>query len=76
MAEWVLNYAETHYGKAKEQDKLAKASIGAQLLTTHTGIKSLHFESALVDPTAPLGIVTIPGGRPGELRVRILPASL
>jgi len=71
-AEWVLNYAETHYKIAKEQDKLAKASIGAQLLKIHTGIKSLHFESALVDPTAPPGAVTIPGGRPGEPRVRVL----
>jgi hypothetical protein len=68
----VLNYAETHYKKAKEQDKLAKASIGAQLLKIHTGINGLHFESALVDPTAPPGIVTIPGGRPGEPCVRVL----
>lgn len=48
-SEWVLNYAETHYKKAKEQGKLAQASIGAQLLKICTGINGLHFESALVD---------------------------
>jgi hypothetical protein len=46
--------------------------MGAQLLKTHTGINGLHFESALVDPTVPPGIVTISGGRPGEPCVRVL----
>ena len=70
--EWYIEYTNTHRKELKDFDDLAKISAGIQLLRAHTCIKGLRFESALNDPAAPTGTVTIPGSRPGEPRVPVL----
>ena len=59
--EWYIEYTNTHRKELKGFDDLTKISAGIQLLRAHTRIKGLEFESALKDPAAPAGTITIPG---------------
>jgi hypothetical protein len=70
--EWYIEYTNKHRKELKDSDDLTKISAGMHLLRAHTRIKGLEFESALNDPTAPTGTVTMPGSRPGEPRVPVL----
>ena len=48
-------------------------TVGAvDLLRTHSGIKRLDLESALMDDTVPSNVATIPGHNPGEIRVPLI----
>lgn len=53
-------------------DITTKTSAAIQLLMSHSGVKRLEFEAALVDHTVPPDAVTIPGNRPGEIRVPLI----
>jgi hypothetical protein len=70
--EWLINYARTHWKDAERYDDLARVSSAIKLLRAHSRIKSLVYESALVDHTTPPDTVLIPGHRFGELRVPLL----
>lgn len=74
--EWLIDFATTHWSNAhwggiEKYDDVAKATAAIHLLTAYVGIKSLTYECAFKDHTAPLDVVAIPG-RPGEVRLRIL----
>ena len=73
--EWLVDYSNTHWRwdpAGGGYDVLSKASGAMQLLRSHSGIRRLELESALLDHTAPSNTVTIPGYRPGEIRVPIV----
>ncbi|KAF8240122.1 hypothetical protein L208DRAFT_1385050 [Tricholoma matsutake] len=70
--EWLIDYTNKHWKAIAEYDNLAKASAAIKLLRSHSGIKRLEYESAFEDPSAPAGTVTIPGHRPGEIRVPLV----
>ena len=74
--EWLVDYATTHWSwdpiDGACYDDLSKASGAIKLLSIHSGIKRLAFESALKDHTTPSDAVTIPGHRHGEIRVPLI----
>lgn len=70
--EWLVNYARTHLEDAEQYDDLAMVSTAIKFLRAHSHIKSLVYESALADYTAPADTVLIPGHRVGENRVPLL----
>jgi hypothetical protein len=72
--EWLADYSNKHWPYADNEcyDTLSKAIDAVQLLGRHSGIKRLYLESALVDRAATSDTVTIPGSRPGEIRVPVL----
>ena len=74
--EWLVEYATRHWRwdpvDSEYYDDLSKATRAMKLLRKHSGIKRLAFESALKDHTVPSDAVTIPGYRPGEIRVPLI----
>jgi hypothetical protein len=69
---WLIDYAITHWcwGPIDSgYDNLSKISGGLKLLSFHTGIKDLEWESALKDHTTPSNVVTRTSG---EARVPIV----
>jgi hypothetical protein len=70
--EWLVNYATKHLRWDGQYDDMSKASAAIQLLMSRSGAKRLEFEAALVDHTVPPDAVTIPGNRPGEIRVPLI----
>jgi hypothetical protein len=70
--EWLIDYARTHWKDAEKFDDSAKVSTAIKFLRRHSRIKSLVYESALVDSTAPVGTANRPGHRPGEFMVPLL----
>jgi hypothetical protein len=70
--EWLIDYARTHWNDADRYDDLAKVSSVIKLLRKRSRIKSLEYESALVDDTVPTDTVLKPGHRPGEHMVPLL----
>ena len=73
---WLIEYATAHWCwcpiDSEFYDDFSKISGGLRLLKMHSGIKRLMFEAALKDDTVPSDVVTIPGNRPGEVRVPII----
>lgn len=70
--DWLIEYARMHWNDADRYDDLAKVSSAIKLLRKKSHIKSLEYESALVDHTVPTDTVRQPGHRPGELMVPLL----
>ena len=51
--EWVADYAKAHWKNAGSFDHFAQVGAAIKILRIASGIKTLLFESALVDPTVP-----------------------
>jgi hypothetical protein len=75
--EWLIDYATKHWcwdplDTSSGYDDLSKITGGLKLLGFHSGIKRLQLESVLKDQAAPSNVATIPGYRPGEIRVPLI----
>jgi hypothetical protein len=70
--EWLIEFARKHWNDADQYDDLAKGSAAIKLLRRKSRIKSLTFESALVDNTVPTETILRQGHRPGECMVPLI----
>jgi hypothetical protein len=74
--EWLIEYATTHWRwgpiDSGGYDDISKITGGLNLLRMHSGIKRLKLESGIKDHAAPANTTTIPGYRPGEVRVTVM----
>src|SRR5262245_27074043 len=71
LEDWLLNYAKSHFQDHVQYDELALMSVALQILKARTRIKTIVFEAAVPDATAPTD-TTITGHRLGEPMVPIL----
>ena len=73
--EWLIDYATRNWlwdPNDPDYDDLSKISGALTVLSFQTGIKRLLLESAFKDQSAPSNAATIPGYKPGEVRVPVL----
>lgn len=69
--EWLIGYSKTHYKNCEGHDDSGLIGAALYLLMAHSGIRTLAYHSAHINPTAPSDR-SIEGDPPGVRMVPIL----